>query len=178
MKLGFPPNYYVRVSSRTWSLPPDEATPYDGTWTVDLNRVVGVAFVDDLTGLGPPWTAAPLPPPGTALRDPAQIRLAMLLNGDYVVTPNDTLAGRSERFERPWGDPDERDGAVFYTGTADFAALRTDLEDLGDLAGGVHSVARRDELLTHPAIRYIEDHVLTSPWLRPTHARALGRLAD
>ena len=175
MKLGVPPNYYVRVDSPAWDRPEDEAAPYQGIYSVDLNRVVDIVFVDDLTGSGPPWTAETLPPPGTELRDPTHIRLAALLNGNYVVTPNDELAGRDDRFDRPWGDPDEREVAVFYTSRATFAGLCADVEDLWEVAGGLHSVVQRDDLLDHPAIRFIEDHVLTSPRLRPRDARALGR---
>jgi hypothetical protein len=31
------------------------------------------------------------------------------------------------------------------------------------------------DLLDHPVIQVIEDHVLTSAWLRPMDARSIGR---
>ncbi|GLY01587.1 hypothetical protein [Actinoplanes sp. NBRC 101535] len=175
MKLGFPPNYHVRVDSLAWSLPDGEAALHEGTYRVDLNRVVVVTFVDDLAVAGPPWSADSLPEPGTDLTDPVQARLSVLLSAVYAVTPNAALAGRSERFERPWAADGSRDGAVFYTGVEEFAVLRADLEELGDIAGGVHSVVQRDTLIEHPVIRFLEDRVLDSPWLRADHAEALGR---
>jgi hypothetical protein len=176
MKLGNPPNYYyVRVSSDAWSLPLEEASLYDGTYRVDLNRVLKVTFVDGLSRFGPPWTAGALPAPGAELRDPALVRLNTLLNGRYVVTPNDALAGRAERFDWPWGEPGERYVVVFYVSTQTFTELRDDLEALLDVAGNVHSTASRDDLLDHPVIQFIEDHVLTSTWLRPIDARTIGR---
>jgi hypothetical protein len=175
MKIGTPANYYVRVGSEAWSASPDEAARYDGTYEVDLNQLVVVTFVDDVSRFGPPWTGAPLPPPEQELTDPQLNRLAALLGGRYVVTPNDALAGRTERFERPWGRPESRDGTVFYVTSAQFAELRADLEALWEVAGNVHSGARRDDLRDRPVLRLIEDRVLVAPWLSAQDAAAIGR---
>jgi hypothetical protein len=175
MKIGTPVNYYVRVGSEAWSAAPEDAARYAGTYEVDLNRLVVITFVDDVSEFGPPWTDAPLPPPEQELTDPGQIRLATLLGGRYVVTPNDALAGGADRFEKPWGRPRSRDGIVFYVTAAQFAELRADLESLWDLAGNVHSTARRDELLDRPVIQFIEDRVLVPQWLFPDDAAAIGR---
>jgi hypothetical protein len=118
VKIGNPANYFVRVSSRAWEGDEREAAPYAGTYTVDLNSVVTVAFVDDVAGFGPPWTADALPPAGTRLHDPALARLATLLGSAYVVTPNDALAGRTETFVRPWGASDRRQGLVLTSRAA------------------------------------------------------------
>jgi hypothetical protein len=175
VKIGTPANYYVRVGSEAWSAPADEAARYAGTYEVDLNRLVVVTFVDDLTAFGPPWTDAALPPPDEGLTDPALVRLATLLGGRYVVTPNDALAGRAERFERPWGRPESRASVVFYVSAAEFAGLRDDLEALWDVAGNLHSTARRDDLRDRPVVRFLEERVLTPEWLSPPDAAAIGR---
>jgi hypothetical protein len=177
VKIGTPANYYVRVSSEAWSGPADEAARHAGTYEIDLNRLVVVSFVDDVSRFGPPWTDAALPPPEQDLTDPALVRLAALLGGRYVVTPHDALAGRTERFERPWGPPESRGAVVFYVTTGQFAELRADLEALWDVAGNVQSTARRDELTDRPVLRLIEERVLTPEWLSPVDARAIGRTA-
>jgi hypothetical protein len=175
VKIGTPANYFVRVASEAWSAPPDEAARHAGTYEIDLNRLLVVTFVDDVSRFGPPWSDAPLPPPEQELTDPALVRLATLLGGRYVVTPNDALAGRAERFERPWGSPESRAAVVFYVTTGQFAELRADLEALWDVAGNVHSTARRDDLADRPVLRLIEERVLTSEWLTPNDAAAIGR---
>jgi hypothetical protein len=59
--------------------------------------------------------------------------------------------------------------------TQPFTELRDDLEALGNATGNVHCTARRDALLDHPVIQFIEGHVLISTWLRPIDARSICR---
>jgi hypothetical protein len=47
--------------------------------------------------------------------------------GDYVATPNDTPARRTGRFDRPWGEPDQRDVFVLSVSTRTFTELHDDL---------------------------------------------------
>jgi hypothetical protein len=176
MKIGTPANYYVRVRPSSWEDTPEREHLHRGSYAVTLNMLLTIAFIDDLSPLGPPWREDTLPPEDDGdLVDPDMVRLLELLQSSYVVTPNETLAGKVEEFHRPWGFEDRTRGVVFYTGRAEFAPLLDDLAALADTpAGNVHSVVRRDAVLDHPAIRFIEDNVLTSPLLHPDDADSAG----
>ncbi|WIM97981.1 hypothetical protein ACTOB_001549 [Actinoplanes oblitus] len=176
MKVGSPANYYVRVRFAGWEDTAERSELYRGVYTVTVNMGPEFTFVDDLTRLGPPWLESALPPEADGeLVDPDMVRLLELLQSWYAVTPNDELAGQSHRFVRPWGVEDRQEGVVFYTGTAEFAALLDDLAALADTrAGNVHSVVRRDAVLDHPVIRFLEDRILPSPLLHPMDARTAG----
>jgi hypothetical protein len=176
MKVGSPANYYVRVSSAGWDVPAEEANLHRGSYAVSLNFGPEIAFIDDLSRLGPPWRESTLPPEEEGeLRDPDMVRLLALLHSRYTVTPNAALAGQTERFTLPWGFEDQPEGVVFYTSPAEFAILLDDLVELADSeAGNIHSTVRRDKVLDHPVIQIIENRVLPSPWLHPRDARTAG----
>ncbi|GAA2867383.1 hypothetical protein Acy02nite_10220 [Actinoplanes cyaneus] len=177
VKFGTPANYYVRVRFAGWEDEPERSALYRGVYTVTLNMLPEFTFVDDLSRLGPPWLESSLPPEEDGdLTDPEMVRLALLLHSWYTVTPNVALAGRTERFIRPWAWEDQQQAVVFYVSPAEFAVLLDDLAALADTeAGNVHSVVRRDKVLDHPVIRFIEDRVLTSPLLDPRDLRSAGR---
>ncbi|WP_189334777.1 hypothetical protein [Actinoplanes ianthinogenes] len=141
-----------------------------------LNMLPEIAFVDDLGHLGPPWRESALPPEEAGdLVDADMVRLLTLLQSRYTVTPNDALAGQTDRFALPWGFDDRQEGVVFYTDRAEFAVLLDDLAALADTeAGNVHSTVRRDAVRDHPVIRFIEDRVLKSPLLHPMDAQSAG----
>jgi hypothetical protein len=177
MKIGSPANYYVRVRFAGWEDTAERAALYRGVYTVTLNMGPEFAFVDDLTKVGPPWLESSLPPEANGeLVDPEMVRLLALLESWYTVTPNAELAGRTDRFALPWGFEDRQQGVVFYTSPAEFAVLLDDLAALADTpAANVHSVVRHDDVPDHPVIRFIEDRVLTSPWLHPRDLQSVGR---
>ncbi|GIF04466.1 hypothetical protein [Actinoplanes siamensis] len=180
MKIGTPANYYVRAMFSGWDYPPEEAHLHEGCWTVDLNHGMTVAFIDGLDHLGPPWVEASLPPEEDGdLQDPDMVRLLTLLQSTYTVTPNDELAGGVDRFPLPWPTEDRVQGVVFYLTRAEFAPLLDDIKALSETnAGSVQSTVRRDEVLDHPVIRFIEERVLTSRWLTPRDAHVAGLSAS
>ncbi|KUL25034.1 hypothetical protein [Actinoplanes awajinensis] len=177
MKVGTPANYYVRVTFAGAEGPAEDAHLHRGSYAVALNFGPEIAFLDDLSGLGPPWSEANLPPESDGeLREPDLVRLLALLHSRYTVTPNAALAGRTERFTLPWGSADQPEGVVFYTSPAEFAVLLDDLEALaGTEAGKVHSGVRRDDVLGRPVIRFVEERVLGSPSWHPRDAKSVGR---
>ncbi|MFI1988204.1 hypothetical protein [Actinoplanes sp. NPDC020271] len=180
VKFGTPANYYVRVRFAGWEDEPERSALYRGVYAVTLNMLPEFLFVDDLTWIGPPWLESSLPPEEDGdLTDPDMVRLALLLHSRYTVTPNVALAGRTESFLRPWGWEDQQQGVVFYTSPPEFAMLLDDLAALADTdAARVHSTVRRDEVLDHPVIGFIEERILASPWLDPSDLQSAGRTAS
>lgn len=165
MKIGNPANYYVRVRPESWEQR-EAAEAYRGIVTVDLNRLLSITFVPDVSAAAPPWTGRELP---DALGEfsPTDARVDAVLATDWAVTPNAALAGTAEQL----GD----DTTVLYVSAGEFDRLAADLDQLAGLAGSVQSTVRRDQLVDRPAILFIEANVLASPLLSPRHAEIVGR---
>jgi hypothetical protein len=176
MKLGRPANYYIRVRYAGWDDTAERSDLYRGVYSVVLNEGPDITFVDDLTRYGPAWRESSLPPEENGeIDDPDMVRLLALLHSQYVVTPNDTLAGRTEQFDRPWPIKENDQAAVFYVSQTEFAPLIAELEALADSeVGGKYPAVRRDEMLSNPVIRFVEERILTSPLLDPFDARSFG----
>jgi hypothetical protein len=179
MKAGFSANYNVRIRACEWDEPPERAPLYTGMYTFDLNQVVSVLFVPDLTDVGPPWSPAGLPEDPAEVRTPQQARLLELLGASYAVTPNQALAGTEERFtwpfEWPYADDPIPRCTVFYVTLEEFDRYAADLDHLSELAGNIHSGVRRAQVLEHDVVRFMERRILDSSWLTPMDARAVGR---
>lgn len=169
MKIGNPENYYVRALFSGWDYEPEDAHLHEGCWSVDLNHGPSLEFVDRLDHLGPPWLESSLPAETDGgLDDPDMVRLLTLLSATYAVTPNDELAGQVGRFALPWPTEGRDTGTVFYVSRAEFAVLLDDVKALADTpAGRVHSTVRRDDVIDHPCIQFVQNRLLTSPWLSP-----------
>jgi hypothetical protein len=177
MKLGNPANYYARVRYAGWDDTAERSGLYRGVYAVELNEGMDLMFIDDLTRYGPPWRESSLPPEEDGdLVDPDMVRPAQLLQSQYAVTPNDSLAGRAERFDRPWPSEENEQAVVFYVSQAEFAPLIAELEALADTdVGNNYPTVRRDQMLSNPVIHFVEDRILTSPLLAPFDAWSFGR---
>ncbi len=166
MKIGNPANYYVRVRRESWEQP-EAAEAFAGVITVDLNRLLSITFVPDVSAVAPPWSGRTLPEAVEAFT-PADARVDAVLGTDWAVTPNAGLAGTAEQVGG--------DTTVLYVSPEAFQRLAADLAELTGVAGAVQSTVRRDEVADRPAIRFIEENVLTSPLLDPRHAGIVGRV--
>ncbi|MCI4065027.1 hypothetical protein MRQ36_21665 [Micromonospora sp. R77] len=177
MKIGNPANYYVRVWARSWDEEPEQAALYEGIYSFDLNEVVSVSFVPAVT-TPRPWSLDDLPGDISEFTTSEQVRVYELLGTEYSVTPDETRAGTEEQFDWPydWDAPlPPPHPTVFYVTPEEFARLSADLEALSDIAGKLHSFVRREEVVDHEVVRFIERRILDSPLLAPASARAIGR---
>jgi hypothetical protein len=166
MKVSPSADYYVRVRPQEWEEDPRTASLYAGIFQVDLNFVVGVAFVPDLSPVAPPWDFSGLPADFDDITTSEQARLATVLTSSYVVTPNDKLAGTQEAHEQ---------GVIFYVSMPEFARYAEELRRLAELVGSVHSLARVSELRGPEVIGFIERGIVASTWLSPADAAELGQ---
>ena len=177
MKVGSDPNYTVRMRGRASEAPAEQRSLYAGMYTFDLNEVTGVSFVPRVTE--PPWSLDGLPADDADLTTAEQVRIVEVLTASYSVTPDDTRAGTVERFEWPLPWPDEGDWrptpTVFLITTDEFDLLATDLADLGEVAGNVHPLVRRDQLADHEVVKSVDEYTLDSPWLTARDAAVVGR---
>ncbi|MFC4145228.1 hypothetical protein ACFO0M_03065 [Micromonospora mangrovi] len=177
MKIGNPANYYVRVRARSWDEEPEQAALYEGMYSFDLNQLVRVSFVPAVTAPRP-WSLDDVPTDISDFTTAQQARVHELLLTDYSVTPDDERAGTADQFDWPfeWTDPATRPRpTVFYVTADEFDRLSSDLEELSDVAGELHSFVRRSEVLEHEVVRFIERRILDSPLLTPDSANSIGR---
>ena len=177
MKVGSSPNYHVRVRARSWDEPAEKAELYDGLYTVDLNEVVSLSFVPS-PAAARPWSVHDLPADIADFTSADQVRLFELLTSPYSVVPDQARAGTEEQFDWPFDWPDTGTPprpTIFYVTPEAFAGLAADLDALSDIAGNVHSVVRRADVVDHGVVRFIEDRILSSPLLTPESAHAVGR---
>ena len=56
--------------------------------------------------------------------------------------------------------------------------LSADLAALTQIAGKLQSTVRHSAVADHEAVRFIDERILKSPWLKPYHAEAVGRAPD
>lgn len=179
MKVGSDANYNVRIRARAWEEDPGESERlYAGMWTFDLNQVVSVSFVPDLTAVPRPWSVDALPDDIDDFTQAWQVRLVEVLTTSYSVTPDPERAGAEEQFPWPWPGDDGRPMppcTVFYVTPEEFERLAADLAELSQVAGNVHSTVRRDEITDHEVVAFVERRVLGSPLFTADHARAVGR---
>ncbi|MBX6357384.1 MAG: hypothetical protein IRZ05_16215 [Micromonosporaceae bacterium] len=167
MKISPSADYYVRVRPQEWDAVPASVAPlYAGIFEVDLNYLVDVAFVPDLSSVAPPWDFSRLPANIDEITTAEQARLATVFTSSYAVTPNDRLAGTQEAVD---------DCVVFYVSTRDFSSYAKELERLAELAGSVHSMVRVSQLRGHQVIEFIEHGIVASGRLSPAHAAELGQ---
>ncbi|MCI4065025.1 hypothetical protein MRQ36_21655 [Micromonospora sp. R77] len=177
MKIGTPANYYVRVRARSWDEEPEQAALYEGMYSFDLNQLVWVSFVPAVT-IPRPWSLGDLPGDISEFTTSEQVRVYELLGTAYSVTPDETRAGTEEQFDWPydWDAPlPPPHPTVFYVTPEEFDRLSADLDALSEIAGNVHSVVRRSEVLDHEVVRFIERRILDSPLFSPPNARSIGR---
>jgi hypothetical protein len=179
VKVGSDANYTVRIRERGWEEPEEQRPLYAGIFTFDLNQVVSVSFVPDLTGVSRPWSVDSLPDDIEEFTEPWQARLIEALTAPYAVTPDPVRAGTEERFAWPWpveaGEPAMPPRTVLYVTPQEFAELSVDLAGLTEVAGRVHSVVRREAVAEHEAVRFVERRILDSPLLEPGDAQSVGR---
>lgn len=175
MKIGNPPDYFVRVGEEADEQYDDVAPLYRGILSLDLNYLVSVDFVPDLTDVGPPWRGWVFGPVEDDFSTPQQARLAKLLGARYAVTPNAERAGTEDGFSWSWTDEPAEPGTVFYVSPEEFDELTADLIDLAEIAGGVHSPVRHSAVADRPVVRFVESRVLASRWFDPADAAKIGR---
>jgi hypothetical protein len=167
MKISPSADYYVRVRPQEWDAVPAAVAPlYAGVFEVDLNFLVHVAFVPDMSSMAPPWDFARLPPNVDEITTPEQARLNVAFTSSYVVTPNDKLADTQEPLD---------DCVVFYVPTRDFSGYAEELGRLAHVVGGVHSMVRVSQLREYRVIGFIEQVIVASSWLSAAHAEKLGQ---
>jgi hypothetical protein len=167
-------NYTVGVRRREWEEDPPASPIYEGMFTITLNYSVPVVFIPE-TGVAPPWNDASLPPGLSEPTTVEQARLIEALTSDYVVTPHDALAGTEERFPRLTdADPDLLT-VVFYVGRDEFTRYASDLEQLSEVAGDLHSFTRVADLRGYGVIDFVERRIVASSWLMPIDAETLGQ---
>jgi hypothetical protein len=166
MKISPSADYYVQVRRQEWDEDPGAARLYAGIFQVDLNAVVDLAFVPDLSSVAPPWDFSRLPADFDEIATAEQARMATAFTSSYVVTPNDTLAGTQEALD---------DGVVFYVSTHDFSGYADELGRLAELTGSLHPTVRVSQLRDHQVIGFIERVIVASSSLSPAHAAELGQ---
>jgi hypothetical protein len=175
VKVGPSANYRVRVRPYAWDNPA-QAELFDGVVDLSLQLYIPIMFVPDVSAVAPPWTADALPPLGERLSTPEQARLSQALTASYVVTPNERLADRTERFTFTWPDEPSADPTtVFYVAPAEFDRYAADLDALADVAGALHSSVTVDQVRDRDVIQFVERRIVDSPWLLPRDAALLER---
>lgn len=178
MKVSPRSDYPVGVRPRSWEESEPVAELYDGIFDVTLNRVVDVVFVPDLLAIAPPFDDALLPRDLDEVFTQGQARLAAVLFGRYVVTPDPSRSGIQECFARAIDTPGERTGVVFYVSSNKFARYADDLEKLSQRLGGLHPPGTVADLRGIAVIDFIEQTVLGSPAFRSEDAAMLDRMVQ
>jgi hypothetical protein len=181
MKVGPRADYPVQViTEERYEDDPTIGPLYRGIYRVALNHLVAVLFVPE-TGVGAPnWDYRQLSEKLDAITIVEDARLASVLDASYSVTPNDARAGSEDRLEWPAKDTpvghfDSSTGVTFYVTNADFARYAADLERLNEIVSDAWENEPVSRLRDYEVIRFIEERIVASPWLRPSHAMMLGR---
>jgi hypothetical protein len=170
-------DYPVGVRAMRWEVPPAIADLYDGIFEVSLNRTVSVAFVPDLSSVGPPFDDAQLPRDLDTIASPEQARLATVLFAPYAVTPNDQLQGTERRLPAPVAVDGEEmgpGGVVFFTSAGDFARYAAELAELSQRLGGRHPAGTIADLRGYAVAAYLRGTVLASDLVDPDDLAALA----
>lgn len=175
MKVSPRADYPVGVRPRSWEESETVAELHEGIFDVTLNRVVDVVFVPDLSAIAPPFDDSLLPRDLDEVFTREQARLAAVLFGRYVVTPNTSRSGIQECFARANDTTGERTGVVFYISPDEFARYADDLGELSHRLGGLYPPGTVADLRGISVIDYIEQTVLGSPAFRSEDAAMLGR---
>jgi hypothetical protein len=176
VKVGPSANYYVRVRPAAWEDPDGDPALFAGIFHVDLQYLVGITFVPDVSDLAPPWTGASLPPSDEPVRTAGEARLSEALSSRYLVTPHPTLAGTTEQFSWSFDGPADEPKTVFFVPPPEFDRYLGELDELSEEAGGVHSTVKVDDIRDrYEVIRFIERRILDSPFLLRQHAAMLER---
>ena len=165
----------VGLRPRPWEESEPVAEFYDGIFDVTLNRVVDVVFVPDLSAIAPPFEDELLPRDLDEVSTREQARLAAVLFGRYIVTPNPSRSGIQECFARAIDTLGERTGVIFYVSPNEFARYADDLEEMSHRLGGLYPPGTVADLRGIAAIEFIEQTVLGSPAFRSEDAAMLGR---
>jgi hypothetical protein len=186
MKVGSDADYVVRVVKTGWGEPLEQLPLYEGMYSFTLNQVVEVLFLPRVTPDGPPWSLDDLPDDVADFTTPEQIRMLEISHASYSVTPDDERAGTVMQIAWPYEWPPEGNiltppdepppvFTVYFVSLDEFTRLSSDLEDLTHVAGNVHSMVRHSKVADHEAVRFIDQRILDSSWLRPRHAASVGR---
>jgi hypothetical protein len=186
MKVGSEADYVVRVVKTGWGEPLEQLPLYEGMYSFTLNQVVEVLFLPRVTPDGPPWSLDDLPHDVADFTTPEQIRVLEISHTPYSVTPDDERADTAHQIHWQGVWPPEDDFltpsnspppvfTVFFITDDEFTRLSTDLEELTHIAGQVQSTVRHSEVADHEAVRFVDQRILDSPWLRPRHAASVGR---
>jgi hypothetical protein len=174
MKSGPKADYPVLVYEEPANQDPPEAALYKGVFNVELNHVVHIVFVPDISTIAPPWDDHLLAEVDE-IATVEQARLSAALPWPYVITPNETLAGTDEAFE--WGHDHEfgvSRGVVFYVSAREFDQYSDALASLAKI-NEYSSRPKKSvsELRGYDVIGFLERRVLASRWVRPEHAAML-----
>jgi hypothetical protein len=175
----------VYRQERFWSDAPTAAL-YMGIFWVTLNHHVDLRFVPDISNVAPPWDGHQLPP-FEELQTVQQARLFAALESEYLVTPNDALAGSEEPLPPPeltdddlaslkadgidldLGDEDKdwESGTVFYVTAAEFDRYAVDLNHLAERTRQVplRALSRVSELRDLTVIDFLKHRVVASSLL-------------
>ena len=176
MKVGPDRNYLVRVLRAEWEEETLRPELYRDIFQVTLHTIVNIAFIPDVSAVAPPWDAGLLPADLDDISTAEEARLVCALFTSYVVTPNAGRAGTVERVTSP--SPRNRADPVIvrYVAPAEFGRYLADLDRLNHVVGSViQATVRVGDLRGYEVIQFIEREVVPAPWLRPSHARMLGR---
>jgi hypothetical protein len=174
MKVSPKVDFPIQVIPETDERDRPDLQQFEGIYQAVLNYTVTVVFVPDVSELAPPWDDSRLPSGVELAENPRQAGVISALLADYVVTPNDALAGTEERIA--WAPPGLETGAlVFYVTGAEFAQFATELAELSEIVYSRYPKETASTLRRYSVVRFLEQRVADSGQLRPYHAAMLGR---
>lgn len=165
----FAPDFRVQVEED------DDEEHFRGIVTVALNEHVPVVFVPDVSSVGPPWRPDVIPAQRDPRTTPTQARMLTLVASEYVITPNERLAGTTETFDHP-EDLDYGAGksTLFYVTTAEFTRFVTELHGIRALAPASTQPPRASELGGYQVIELLRRRVARVCARHGTYAKVLG----
>lgn len=175
MKIGPQADFPIRVIPEADEQEGPDLHHFEGIYRAILNHFVSVVFVPDVSSSAPPWDDSRLPSGVELAENQEQARIIAALLASYVVTPNDSLAGTTDRITWSPDGEEPGDGVVFYTTGEEFAQFERELTELSEILYRRFPEKAASTLRDYAVVRFLEEKVADSGLLRPHDAEMLGR---